>query len=71
MRKEFLQGYRSFIAFVTGTILVAICLFLSKEQPQNFVALLTVWVGIMATFLTKNHFQSRLLTKGDKNDKKV
>ena len=52
-----LKGYRSWIAFLVGTALTIWLVILSKES--NYVSLLTVWVGIMSAFLTKNLLQSK------------
>ncbi len=57
---ELFEKKRSFIAYVTGTILVSVCIYLSREKSENFVGLLTVWVTIMGTYLTKNYFQSKV-----------
>ena len=63
LNKESFQGHRTNIAFTIGTILVVTALFWSKGQPQNFTPILAIWVGIMATFVSKNYLQSKI--KGD------
>lgn len=59
MKDSFLRGYRTFIGFTVGTLLVALCIYLSKDKPENFISLLTVWTGIYGVFVGKNYFQSK------------
>jgi len=63
MREPF-QGKRTILAFIIGTCMVSVCLYWTRSQPENFTPLLTVWTGMMSSFLAKNYLQSKE-RKGD------
>ena len=65
MKNEALKGYRTIIGFFVGTALVAWCLWLSREQPGNYVGLLGVWTGIYSVFVAKNYHQHKVEGKNE------
>ena len=65
---EFLKGKRTLLAFIIGTLMILGCLYASKTKPENFTPLMTVWMSIMAVFVSGNKAQYALDKKfnGDK-----
>jgi len=55
-----LKGKRTFIAFIVGSVMISLCLYLTRDQPANFTPLMTVWVGIQAVFVGGNKIQEKI-----------
>jgi len=67
MQKEFLKNYRSFIAFIIGTLLAWRAIEIVKDLNQELIPhVLLIWGGYMGAYLGKNYAQSKI--KGEKNN---
>jgi len=64
-----LKGKRTLIAFVVGTLLISACLFLTRDKPDNFTSLMSVWVAIQAVFIGGNKTQEYLDGSKKENNK--
>ena len=46
-----LKGKRTGIGFTIGTLLVIMCLYFTKDNPENFQGILFIWMTIFGVFV--------------------
>jgi hypothetical protein len=63
-----LRGKRTGIGFVVGTLLVAMCIFYSREDPQHFSSILVAWVGVFGVFVGKNLAEGKIKKPGGEDE---